>query len=48
MAMADSGELIILAPGLKESARQGDRQADMKYGYRGTPATLNQPMRIVS
>jgi nickel-dependent lactate racemase len=41
MAMADKGELIILAPGLKEFGE--DREIDRlirKYGYRGTPATL--------
>ena len=41
MAMADNGELIILAPGLKEFGE--DKQIDKlirKYGYRGTPATL--------
>jgi len=41
MAMADGGELLILAPGLKEFGE--DREIDRlirKYGYRGTPATL--------
>jgi Uncharacterized conserved protein len=41
MAMADNGELIVLAPGLKEFGE--DKQIDKlirKYGYRGTPATL--------
>jgi hypothetical protein len=41
MAMADKGELIIIAPGLKEFGE--DREIDRlirKYGYRGTPATL--------
>src|ERR1039457_784215 len=41
MAMADGGELIVLAPGLKEFGE--DREIDRlirKYGYRGTPATL--------
>jgi nickel-dependent lactate racemase len=41
MAMADEGELIILAPGLKEFGE--DKEIDRlirKYGYRGTPATL--------
>jgi nickel-dependent lactate racemase len=41
MAMADGGELIILAPGLKEFGE--DSEIDRlirKYGYRGTPATL--------
>lgn len=41
MAMADNGELIILAPGLKEFGE--DNEIDRlirKYGYRGTPSTL--------
>jgi len=41
MAMADDGELIVLAPGLKEFGE--DREIDRlirKYGYRGTYATL--------
>jgi hypothetical protein len=41
MAMANGGELIVLAPGLKEFGE--DREIDRlirKYGYRGTPATL--------
>lgn len=42
MAMADGGQLIVLAPGLKEFGE--DREIDRlirKYGYRGTPATLD-------
>jgi hypothetical protein len=41
MAMADGGELVVLAPGLKEFGE--DREIDRlirKYGYHGTPATL--------
>jgi nickel-dependent lactate racemase len=41
MVMADNGELIVLAPGLKEFGE--DKEIDRlirKYGYRGTPATL--------
>ncbi|MGD0337164.1 MAG: lactate racemase domain-containing protein [Bacteroidota bacterium] len=41
MAIADGGELIVLAPGLKEFGE--DRQIDAlirKYGYVGTPKTL--------
>ncbi|MGF7140077.1 nickel-dependent putative hexonate epimerase [Roseimarinus sediminis] len=41
MAMADGGELIVLAPALKEFGE--DKQIDTlirKYGYFGTPATL--------
>jgi len=41
MAMADGGDLIVLAPGLKEFGE--DEEIDRlirKYGYRGTPATL--------
>ena len=51
MAVADGGELIILAPGLKEFGedRENDRMI-RKYGYRGTPHTLkmvreNQDLR---
>jgi len=42
MAMADNGELIVLAPGLKEFGE--DKEIDRlirKYGYRGTEHTLN-------
>jgi nickel-dependent lactate racemase len=41
MAMADKGELIVLAPGLIEFGE--DHEIDRlirKYGYKGTPATL--------
>ena len=41
MAIADEGELIVLAPGLKEFGE--DTEIDRlirKYGYRGTPQTL--------
>ncbi|MBI9021050.1 MAG: DUF2088 domain-containing protein [Verrucomicrobia bacterium] len=41
MAIADGGELIVLAPALKEFGE--DPEIDRlirKYGYRGTPATL--------
>jgi nickel-dependent lactate racemase len=41
MALADGGDLIILAPGVKEFGE--DKGIDVlirKYGYRGTPATL--------
>jgi nickel-dependent lactate racemase len=41
MALADGGELIILAPAVKEFGE--DKRIDAlirKYGYRGTPATL--------
>ena len=41
MALADGGELIILAPGLKEFGE--DHEIDRlirKYGYRGTSVTL--------
>ena len=41
MAMADNGELIVLAPGLKEFGE--DKEIDRlirKYGYKGTPETL--------
>ncbi len=42
MAMADGGELLILAPGVKSFGE--DPAIDSlirKYGYRGTPATLD-------
>lgn len=42
MAMADGGELLVIAPGLKEFGE--DKEIDRlirKYGYRGTPATLD-------
>jgi hypothetical protein len=41
MAMADGGDLIVLAPGVKEFGE--DKEIDRlirKYGYHGTPATL--------
>jgi nickel-dependent lactate racemase len=41
MALADGGELVVLAPGVKEFGE--DKTIDTlirKYGYRGTPATL--------
>jgi len=41
MAMADNGEIVVIAPGLKEFGE--DREIDRlirKYGYQGTPATL--------
>ncbi|NLF39526.1 DUF2088 domain-containing protein [bacterium] len=41
MAMADDGELIVLAPGVETFGE--DREIDRlirKFGYRGTPATL--------
>ncbi|MFQ3619644.1 MAG: lactate racemase domain-containing protein [Spirochaetales bacterium] len=43
MALADDGELIVLAPGLREFGE--DKTIDAlirKYGYRGTPHTLKQ------
>ena len=42
MAIADGGELVVLAPGLKEFGE--DREIDRlirKYGYRTTPEILN-------
>ncbi len=42
MAIADDGELIVLAPGLQEFGE--DKEIDRlirKYGYRGTETTLN-------
>jgi nickel-dependent lactate racemase len=46
MAMADGGELIVLAPGLKEFGE--DAEIDRlirKYGYVGTPAVLEAVQR---
>lgn len=46
MAMANDGELIVLAPGLKEFSE--DKEIDRlirKYGYRGTPSTLQNVER---
>jgi nickel-dependent lactate racemase len=41
MAMADGGELIILAPGLKEFGEDPENDRLIrKYGYYGTPATM--------
>ena len=41
MALADGAELIILAPGVKEFGEDPAIDALIrKYGYRGTPATL--------
>jgi nickel-dependent lactate racemase len=41
MALADGAELIILAPGVKEFGEdKGIDTLIRKYGYRGTPATL--------
>ncbi len=41
MAIADDGELIILAPGLKRFGEQPEVETLIrKYGYRGTPHTM--------
>ena len=41
MAIADDGELIVLAPGLKEFGEdKGNDEVIRKYGYKGTPNTL--------
>jgi len=43
MAMADGGELLILAPGLKRFGEQDDvEQLIRKYGYCGTPKVMEQ------
>ncbi len=43
MALADGAELIILAPGVKEFGEdKGIDALIRKYGYRGTPATLER------
>jgi nickel-dependent lactate racemase len=42
MALADGAELIILAPGVREFGEDpGIDKLIRKYGYHGTPATLN-------
>ncbi len=42
MAIADGGELVVLAPGVKEFGEDGTIDALIrKYGYRGTPATID-------
>src|SRR5260370_21896850 len=42
MALADGGELIVLAPGIKEFGEDPViEQLIRKYGYRGTEATLH-------
>lgn len=46
MALADRGELIVLAPGVREFGE--DREIDKlirRYGYCGTPATLDAVKR---
>ena len=41
MAMADGGELVILAPGLREFGEDAEIDRLIRaYGYRGTPTTL--------
>jgi len=43
MALADGGELLILAPGLERFGEQPEVDALIrKYGYNGTPSTLAQ------
>jgi nickel-dependent lactate racemase len=43
MALADGGELIVIAPGLKRFGEQPDVDALIrKYGYVGTPRVLEQ------
>jgi nickel-dependent lactate racemase len=40
MAIADGGELIVLAPGVREFGEDGEiDRLIRRYGYRGTPAT---------
>ncbi len=43
MALADGGELIVIAPGLKRFGEQPDvDQLIRRYGYCGTPRVLDQ------
>jgi len=46
MAIADNGELVVLAPGVREFGEDAtiDRLI-RRFGYRGTPATLDQVRR---
>jgi nickel-dependent lactate racemase len=52
MAMADEGELIVLAPGLRRFGEdEGHDRLIRKYGYRGTPFTVkaveeNEDLRL--
>ncbi|HKK43364.1 MAG TPA: lactate racemase domain-containing protein [Bacteroidales bacterium] len=42
MAMADDGELIVIAPGIKEFGEDGEiDKLIRKYGYRGTKKTMH-------
>lgn len=46
MAIADGGELIVLAPGVREFGEDAEiDQLIRRYGYRGTPATLEAVRR---
>src|SRR5262249_32551033 len=46
LAMADGGELIVLAPGVKQFGEDAAIDALIrKYGYAGTPATLDAVAR---
>jgi nickel-dependent lactate racemase len=46
MALADGGELIVIAPGLKRFGEQPDVDAFIrKYGYVGTPRVMEQYAR---
>ena len=46
MAIADDGELIVLAPGVREFGEDPTIDRLIRhYGYRGTPTTLEQVRR---
>ena len=46
MAMADGGELLIIAPGLERFGEQPDVDALIrKYGYKGTPRDARRSIR---
>lgn len=46
MAIADGGELVVLAPGVREFGEDAEiDQLIRRYGYRGTPATLEAVRR---
>src|SRR5262249_54456388 len=46
MAIADAGELIVLAPGVREFGEDKDiDRLIRRFGYRGSPTTLDQVQR---
>jgi nickel-dependent lactate racemase len=48
MAMADGGELVVIAPGVRQFGEQPDLDRLIRrHGYRGTPATMEAVARDV-